>query len=113
MSELPTPEQPEVEYKSKVNPMLARLPDYVKDPKNYLTIEKALLETLSCGKAHSDPIKMSECLQCTDNMKTRRELMRKFGFTSPAIYMAWKQIHQEIKKRIPLEKYNHMIHGGD
>ena len=108
MTDLPTPEQPDVGLNPKPS-LTDHLPDYVKDPKNYMKIEKALLETLSCGKLHSDPLQMTECLTCTENMKLRRELMKKFGFYTPAIYQAWRKIHQEIKKRVPLDKYNHLV----
>lgn len=109
MTDLPQPEQPEVTYKQRVNPLLKNLPEYVKDPRNFEKIELSLIKTLRCDKLHSDPLKMAECKKCTENMKVRRELMKKYGFSSYAVYMAWKQIHTEIKKRMPLEKYNEMV----
>jgi hypothetical protein len=118
MSDLPTPEDTKrdqeamksaVQYK-KVNP-LKGLPEYLKDPKNYLPVQKALLETLNCGKLHSDPSQAFHCSKCTENMQVRRELMRKFGFRNAAQYMAWKKTHENIKARMPLEMYNRMLSG--
>lgn len=111
MTDLPTPEDStgknDVEAmkhavlaKSVVNP-LDRLPDYVKDPKNFMKIERALLETLACGKSHADPVEMSSCQKCTQNMLERRKLMHSFGFTTPAIYMAWKKVQTEIRAMTP------------
>jgi len=64
-----------------------------------------LLETLTCGKLHSDVVKMGECPKCTENMLVRRKLLKELGFTSMAQYFAWRQIH-ETMKRTPLPKYN-------
>lgn len=108
MTDLPIPKKQEVLLKSKTNLLLVGLPQYLKEPKNYLTVQKALLETLSCGKSHADPAEMLNCLKCGENMKKRRELMRKFGFKSPAQYMEWKKTHEEIKNRMPLDMYNRM-----
>lgn len=98
-----------IDYGKLVSPTLAGLPEYLKDPKNYIKVQKALLETMSCSKSHSDPSEMFHCKQCTENMIKRRELMKKFGFKSPAQYLDWKKTHEEIKKRMPLDKYNHMV----
>ena len=81
---------------------LAGLPAFVKEPKNYMKIEKALLETLSCGKSHSDPVEMMKCSTCTENMKKRRRLMKEFGFKSVEQYFAWRKVHAEIRKMMPL-----------
>lgn len=85
------------------------LPEYLKDPKNYITVQKALLETMICGKSHSELKMVFECRKCTENMLIRKELMKKFGFKSPNQYMAWKKTHEDIKRRVPLDKYNSMI----
>lgn len=120
MTDLPVPdENPEVPIENLKNPtlvkpdILASLPEYVKHPKNYLKIQKALLETLTCGKLHSDPIKATECSVCTANMMERRKLMEKFGFKTPAMYMEWRKRHEEIKKRVPLEMYNKIVNESD
>lgn len=113
MTDLPTPEdtkrdkeamQYAQKYK-KVNP-LDGLPEWLKDPKNYLPVQKALLETLNCGKLHSDPSASLKCKKCGENMMTRRRLMEKFGFKNSAQYMAWKKTHNELQNSMPLDMYN-------
>lgn len=104
---LPTPEQPDIHY-GKAN-ILDGLPPFLKEPKNYMVVQKALLETMTCGKSHSDPAEMLKCKKCAENMLKRRQLMAKFGFKSPAQYMSWKETHEEIKKRVPLDMYNRMV----
>jgi hypothetical protein len=119
MNDLPVPEDTKrdqeamkhaVPYKQmkKVNP-LDGLPEWLKNPANYSTVQKALLETMVCGKLHSDPSQSLNCQKCTDNMLTRRKLMEKFGFRSPAQYMAWRKTNEEIKSRMPLDMYNRMV----
>jgi predicted RNA-binding Zn-ribbon protein involved in translation (DUF1610 family) len=92
----------------KVNP-LDGLPEYLKDPKNYMKVQKALLDTMRCPKAHGEVTDVFKCPKCTENMLVRKELMRKFGFKSPNQYMAWKKTHEDIKRSVPLDKYNYML----
>lgn len=92
---------------------LANLPEYVKHPKNYERIEKALLETLSCGKVHSDPLQMVDCMKCAENMRTRRELMKRFGFEDVKMYMSWRKRQQEIKNKLPHDLYQKLIRGEE
>jgi 7-cyano-7-deazaguanine synthase in queuosine biosynthesis len=95
-----------IDIKSKTNPLIASLPEYLKKPESYKRVQKALLETLSCPKSHGDPLQMAECKRCTSNMLERRALMKRFGFQSPAQYMEWRKIHEIIEKRVRLPKYN-------
>ena len=92
----------------KVNP-LDGLPEYLKDPKNFYKINKALLETLSCGKLHSELKHVYTCKKCTENMILRKDLMVQFGFKDAKQYLAWKKTHFELKRRMPLDMYNHMV----
>lgn len=109
MTDLPTPEQPDIDYQPLKPNVLDGLPAYLKDPKNYEPVQRKLLETLSCGKLHSDIVDIVECKKCTENMQERKALMKKLGFKSAAQYMAWRKTHEEIKNRVPLDMYNRMI----
>lgn len=117
MKDLPTPEDTKRDKEAmksavpfkKVNP-LDGLPAWLKEAKHFMPVQKALLETMSCGKSHSDPSEMFDCQKCSENVVIRRELMKKFGFRSSAQYMAWKKTHEDIKNRMPLEMYNKMLH---
>lgn len=100
---------PAIDFKPKVHPLLADLPEYTKNPGNYMKIQRMLLETLACGTTHSDLHETALCPKCTDNMKERRKLMKKFGFTSSAQYMAWRAVMHKIESINPdwiLPKYN-------
>ena len=101
-----TPEQAKKLPKYTPNPHTAHLEDYVKDPKNYYKIQRALLETLACNTSHADPAEMFNCLNCKRNTLERRRLMDKFGFHNSAQYMAWRRIMETIinppeKKKLP------------
>lgn len=91
----------------KVHP-LDGLPEFLKDPANYMKVQRALLETLTCGKSHSELLNMADCKKCKENMLIRRELMKRFGFKHPAMYMAWRKTHEYIKASVPLDEYNSM-----
>lgn len=94
-----TPEQAKkLSNVKNLNP-LGHLPDYVKDPANYETIERALLDTRFCGKTHSEPAQMFDCPKCQEKTIERRALMKKFGFKSAGDYLNWKKIHEEIRRK--------------
>lgn len=99
-----------VDLRGKAN-IFDGLPEFLKHPKNYKPIEKALLETLNCPKSHSDPLEMTQCKRCTENMLKRRQLMTKLGFKSPAQYMKWKETHEKIKEMVEPERYKKMVDG--
>lgn len=86
----------------KLHPMLASLPAYLKDTKNYEAVQLALLEAGSTKHSHGEVVDWATCAHCQQRQHNRKEMMHKLGFRSGAQYMAWKQIHEEIKKRNPL-----------
>ena len=84
--------------------VLAGIPEYLKDRKNYPKVQKALLETLATTHSHSDMIEWAGCFQCQRKMHDHAEMVRKLGFLSPAQYFAWKKVMQEIERRVPLRQ---------
>ena len=68
------------------------LPVFVKDPANYNTIQRQLLETLASRHSHSDMETWSKCIECQLKVKEHGALMRKFGFKNKETYYAWKKI---------------------
>lgn len=88
--------------KTKLHPMLAKLPAYLKDPANYRKIQLALLDAGATKHSHAEIIDWSACVECQRKQHDRKEMMRKLGFTSGTQYMAWKQVHEKIKERNPL-----------
>lgn len=88
------------------NPLIADLPDYLKDPANYEKIQRQLLDALASTHSHSDMEEWSACLDCQKRMMEHANLMRKLGFKKPGQYLAWKKVHETIAGRISLPKYN-------
>ena len=68
------------------------LPAYLKDPKNYFKIQRALLDTLKGKHSHSEVQSMANCTECTRKYLELREMKKKLGFKNPAQYFAWKKI---------------------
>ena len=85
------------------NPLIASLPAHLKDPKNFKKIQKAIINTTRvCRKSHADVLEMANCLTCTHAMLERRALLKRLGFRNAKQYMAWRKIHEEIRKMMPL-----------
>jgi alkylated DNA repair dioxygenase AlkB len=92
----------DIDLKPKTNPLVASLPDYLKNPANYQEIQMKIIESVMTTCSHSDIGEFARCPKCTEKMLERRKLLKKLGFKNPAQYKVWQQIHQEIRKRLPL-----------
>lgn len=92
---------PEASKVMKV-PVLAGLPEYLKDPANYKKVRKALLETLATTHSHGELIEWSTCVQCQLKMRDHADMVRKLGFTSPAQYYAWRKVSEKVEERVKL-----------
>lgn len=91
------------------NPLIASLPAYLKEPKNYLKVQKAIIQAGATKHSHSDMGEWAGCNTCQTKQHERAETMRKLGFKSGRQYMAWKKIHEEILnlyRRNKLPKYD-------
>lgn len=88
-----------------VSPFLG-MPDYLKDPANYEKIQLALYDAGGSTCGHTELIEWSACNKCQRKQHDRAELMRKLGFASGAQYLAWKKVHDTIREKVPLAKYN-------
>lgn len=84
------------------NPLLKDLPEYLKDPANYMDIQKKILKTILTTCSHTEIAEYAICKKCTKNMLERRRLLKRLGFKNPMQYMAWRRVHEEIKKKMPL-----------
>lgn len=86
----------------------ASLPEYLKDPKNFKKIRKALYEIMASKCDHSEVIEWATCVKCQKKMRDHAEFLRKLGFTSPAQYYAWRKIHEKIEEhqKVKYAKYN-------
>lgn len=88
--------------KAKPHPLLAALPTYLKDPKNYEKVKKAILEAGATKHSHSEVVDWAGCEYCQKKQLNRLEMMKKLGFQSAAQYKAWEKIQHTIKERYPL-----------
>lgn len=100
--------KPDTFPKQTANPILAGLPEHLKDPENYEKIRRALLETLASPHSHSDILAWYDCKNCKSKIRDHRLMMQKLGFQSPAQYMEWQKVHLKIQefKKVKLPKYN-------
>jgi len=95
-------EKPKIAIRPRKNPLLANLPDYLKNPANFETVQKQILATILTTCGHSDILEHAACKKCTEKMLARRKLLKKLGFKNAQQYMAWRAVHEEIKRRMPL-----------
>lgn len=92
----------DIDLKPKINPLIDKLPAYLKDPANYEKIQKQIIESFISTCSHGAIVEWAACKKCTDKMLDRRRLLKKLGFKNPAQYFAWKKVHEKIKKMYPL-----------
>ena len=90
------------------NPIFNGLPVYLKDPKNYEKVQRALLDTLAGTHSHGELETWASCLHCQIKLKNHGEMMRKLGFKSARQFYAWSKVMHLMlnKSRDPLPKYD-------
>lgn len=90
--------------KYKPNPILAGLPDYLKDHANFKKIQLALLNAGATRHSHAEVLEWAGCKACQQKQWDRKEMMKKLGFRSGAQYLMWFKIHKQIDsmERVPL-----------
>ncbi len=93
---------PQAFPKAKLHPILASLPEYLKDPANFDKIQRAILDAGATKHSHGEVVDWAGCTYCQGKEWDRKEMIQRLGFTSGAQYMAWKKIHTTIKDRYPL-----------
>ena len=103
-----TPEVPKSLITEHKLPITWSLPDYLKDPKNYKKVMKAIVEAGNTPHSHGDLLDWSTCLKCQRAQHNRADTMRKLGFRSGAQYFAWRKTMETYFSlyRDKLEKYN-------
>jgi len=94
--------KPKLTFKPRVNPLIADLPEYLKNPANFAEIQKKIIASVQTSCTHSDVFEMAKCEKCTKKMLERRKLLKKLGFKNPRQYMEWRKIHEEVRRRFPL-----------
>ena len=94
--------KPDTFQKVKPHPVLASLPDHLKDPANYYKIQKAILEAGSTKHSHGEIGEWAKCKYCQWKEWNRKETILRLGFKNGTQYILWKKTHEEIKRRMPL-----------
>lgn len=94
--------EPKITYYPKTSAFLAALPPFLKNPANFIPIQRKILETIQTTCAHGDVLEMAKCKKCTRKMMERRAFLKYLGFKNAGQYMAWRKIHEEIQRRFPL-----------
>lgn len=92
----------------KTHPVLAGLPQYLKNPENYDKVRKTIIETLAGSCSHGEIIEWAGCAKCQRRFAEKGALIKKLGFKSMAQYLTWQKIHEEIRnmQRMSLKKYD-------
>jgi len=108
-----TKEQAENLPKYTPSPMFKDLPDFVKDPKNFYTIENKLLKAIRSTCNHEEVVEWHKCKKCQKKVANRQQKMKEYGFTSPQQYFAWKQVMDIIvnKKKVPVKENENIVKG--
>lgn len=95
-------DKPNLDIKSRKDPLTAGLSDYLKNPANFEEVQKIIFNSFQTTCSHSSPAEMAVCPKCTEKMLVRRKTLKKLGFKNPAQYMQWQKIHATIKQKYPL-----------
>lgn len=88
-----------VPKKLKPNPLFKGMSSFLKDPTNYESIEKQLIEILQTGHKHKTAKAYVKCAECQLKREERKQRMQEVGFKSLQQYMEWKKIHTIIKDK--------------
>lgn len=90
----------------KLHPVVANLPEELKDPKCFKRIEKKIFEASKTGHDHKSLITWNKCKHCQQKFLERRALVKKLGFATYEQYLTWKKIMDIIvnKREIYLPK---------
>ena len=94
-------ELPNIDFRSRLNLLLAGLPAHLKDPANFDKVQKLILETLAGKCSHSEMVDWAACAKCQRRFAERKFALKKLGFKNPAQYREWVKVHSEIKRRFP------------
>lgn len=89
----------EVNKKRKPSPLFKGMPKSLKDPSNFETTEKQLIEILKSDHKHKTASSYAKCSECQQKREERKQKMKDIGFKSIQQYMEWKKIHEIIRNK--------------
>lgn len=85
--------------KLKPNPLFKGLSAKMKDPKNFVDIEKRLQEVISSNHVHKTATSYAKCKECQGKREERKKMMKDIGFKSIQQYLEWKKIMVIISEK--------------
>lgn len=91
--------------KAKVNPIFEGLSDELKDPKNFLTIERKIVNTMKSDHTHTNLKAFMKCKRCQAKVKKKTEMILELGFKDFIQYQNWKKVMGYIINKKNLELY--------
>lgn len=76
----------------KLHPLVAELPEELKDPACYKDIEDKLARIMFSDHQHKYLITFQKCKRCKDKVLKKRAAIKELGFKSYEQYLMWKKI---------------------
>lgn len=77
---------------AKINPILASLPDELKDAKKFATIEKKIANIMVSDHKHRKVASFVKCKRCQAKFEKKREYIKSLGFNDIQQYQLWKKV---------------------
>ncbi len=78
--------------KLKPNPIFKGLIPRLKDPKNFVKIEKELVDILKSDHKHKTVKTYVACVECQNKLQLKQQRMKTMGFTSYGQYIEWRKV---------------------
>lgn len=85
--------------KLKPNPIFKGLSPKLKNPKNFIKIEKQLQDILKSTHKHKTISAYAKCESCEVKRLTRQKKMMEMGFTSINQFLEWRKVMIIMNKK--------------
>ena len=90
---------------AKANPIFEGLSDELKDPENFLKVERKIAKTMVSDHKHATIKQFIKCKRCQAKVKKKTEMIRELGFKDYNQYASWKKILQIIINKENFQLY--------
>lgn len=91
--------------KPKTAPIFDGLPAYLKDHANYPKLKFLIIKSLQGDCKHTHMQEWAACHKCQRRFYEKGQILKNMGFSSPAQYMAWQKVHEEIRRLDGLKQH--------
>lgn len=82
----------------KNHPTFKGLPEELKDPKCYKSIEQRIKLTMVSDHKHAKVASFVNCKRCKAKMEKKQKVLKEYGFKSYHQYLMWRKIMEIIKQ---------------